>query len=99
MIYLIMFSLSVILFSLLVFICETYVITNDFNDYLIKRQEIVDEELSMSFGANISLNKEEQYVNEILMRYKREEIIAGLINVIFEKNMQNMIYVAYHDHS
>lgn len=42
--------------------------------YLTQRQEIIDEESSDLFGADIILNDEEQAANEVLMNLKLREI-------------------------
>jgi hypothetical protein len=52
---------------------------NAYKNYLLERKKIIDEEQSMSFGFNLILDKKEERVNRILMKYKDEELKTGLI--------------------
>ena len=50
------------------------------SDYLIERQNVMDEQHHRLLGSDIVLNEKEQMANEILMRAKLKEIDEGFQN-------------------
>ncbi|XP_014211278.1 adenosine deaminase 2-like [Copidosoma floridanum] len=51
--------------------------SQDLSSYFAQRNSILDEERSMYFGSKILLDETERRANEVLMRYKRQELRAG----------------------
>lgn len=62
------------IFLFIVLICNGITNESSLEDYFNERQKIVDEEASMSFGAKMRLDEEEKRANDILMKYKNEEL-------------------------
>ncbi|XP_001601908.2 adenosine deaminase 2-like [Nasonia vitripennis] len=69
-----MFGFKILMFSLMFFNEQVLSIENSYAYYLTQREKLITEEQLVSFGANITLNEEEQRANDILMKYKHEEL-------------------------
>lgn len=73
-----MLSFQILMLSLLFFNEKVLSIENNLAYYLMQRAKLIAKEQLVSFGANITLNEEEQQANDILMKYKHEEIKTGV---------------------
>lgn len=77
-----MLHYKIFTFALLFFDAQVSGIENNYADYLRQRTKLIAEEQLVSFGANITLSEEEQRANDILMKYKHEELKTGVFLLI-----------------
>lgn len=83
------------LVAVMIFVCVHTGRTISVHDYIEERDKIIEEEIQLQLGGKLKLNGNENLANQILMRYKRQEVDDSFQNPEYFNFSRH--YFDYHD--